>query len=123
MGRKCIDADKIDCNLGKKVQVLRLTQGLNLQQLASAIDVSVHQLTKYEKGINSISIGRLVLIAEALHVEVMHFFEDIDTISAIPLLTEDDYLSLELATHFMKIKNPMHKKAINSFIKTLAKVP
>ncbi|MFV9897684.1 helix-turn-helix domain-containing protein, partial [Rickettsia conorii] len=74
MGRKNDIIQKIDSFIGKKIYSLRLAKGLSRQQLAEVIDVTHQQLQKYEKAINRISVGRLVLIAEALDRHIDYFF-------------------------------------------------
>ena len=68
----------IDQLIGIKICSLRNTKGLSRYWLAKKIGVTQQQLDKYEKGINRISPGRLVLIAQALEVKVNFFFESLE---------------------------------------------
>jgi transcriptional regulator with XRE-family HTH domain len=46
--------------------------------LADALGVTFQQVQKYEKGMNRISSGRLVRIAEILKVPIAFFFEGLE---------------------------------------------
>lgn len=72
--------NKANCFIGKKIYNLRLGQKLSRNNLASSIGVTHQQLHKYEKGINRISIGRLLLIAKALNKPISFFYDGVDNI-------------------------------------------
>ena len=104
MARKNDYLQKVDLLLGEKIYSLRLAKGLSRQQLAEMIDITHQQLQKYEKGVNRISIGRLILIAKALDTEVEHFFQDIDDVHNVtPPLTQHQRMCIEVSRNFMKI--------------------
>ncbi|HEX6013281.1 MAG TPA: helix-turn-helix transcriptional regulator, partial [Geminicoccaceae bacterium] len=46
--------------------------------MADLVGVTYRQLHKYETGANRLSVGRLHRLAQALGVEVGHFFADVD---------------------------------------------
>jgi transcriptional regulator with XRE-family HTH domain len=58
------------------VRALRLQRGLSQTELSDALDVTFQQVQKYERGMNRISSGRLLRIAEVLDVPVAFFFAD-----------------------------------------------
>lgn len=64
-----------DAEIGKRVRTLRLQRGLSQTKLADALGVTFQQVQKYEKGVNRISAGRLLRIAEILTVPIAFFFE------------------------------------------------
>ena len=74
-------ADALDALVGKRVRERRLALGLTVQELAAALGVPYQQLHKYETGANRLSAGRLFLLAEALRVEVAHFFGEDEEVS------------------------------------------
>ena len=111
---------KIDNHIGGKVHALRLAKGLSRSQLSSLIGVTHQQVYKYEKGIDRISIGRLSLISDALETTLAYFYEEVG--SKVPtVITQHQRMCLEVSRNFMKIKNPRHQEAINTFIKHLMK--
>jgi transcriptional regulator with XRE-family HTH domain len=71
-------AQGVDLAVGRRVRERRVMLGLTLQQLAEPLGTTYQQLTKYEKGIDRITAGRLYLIAQALGADVGHFFEDLE---------------------------------------------
>ena len=124
MARKNDFIQKIDRFIGEKIYSLRLAKGLSRQQLAGVIEVTHQQLQKYEKGINRMSIGRLVLIAKALDKKIEYFYEGLEeTDNVEPMLTQHQRMCIEVSRNFMKIRNPEHQQAINSLIRALIREP
>ncbi len=122
MARKNNYLQKVDLLLGEKIYSLRLAKGLSRQQLAEMLDITHQQLQKYEKGVNRISIGRLILVAKALDTEIDYFFQGIDDVSNVtPPLTQHQRMCIEVSRNFMKILNAAHQKAVNSLIHSLVK--
>src|ERR1700704_6909118 len=64
-----------DAEIGRRVRTLRLQRSLSQTALADALGITFQQVQKYEKGVNRISSGRLVRIAEILKVPITFFFE------------------------------------------------
>ena len=62
--------DHIDRRVAANVRRYRLNRGCTQEQLADAIGVSFQQLQKYENGINRMTVGRLVLLCNALAVDL-----------------------------------------------------
>ncbi|WP_417905002.1 helix-turn-helix domain-containing protein [Candidatus Tisiphia endosymbiont of Micropterix aruncella] len=122
MARRNDYIQKVDQFIGGKIYSLRLAKGLSRQQLAEVIEVTHQQLQKYEKGINRISIGRLVLIAKALDKNIDYFYqglEDADNVE--PVLTQHQRMCIEVSRNFMKIRNSEHQQAVNALIRSLIK--
>lgn len=63
-------ASEIDKAISARVREVRNQRCISQQSLADAIGVTHQQIQKYEHGINRISAGRIVVIAEALEVPV-----------------------------------------------------
>ena len=59
--------------IGERLRARRAELGLTQAQLGAAVGLSYQQIQKYENGSNQIAIGRLLLLAVALNVPVMHF--------------------------------------------------
>jgi transcriptional regulator with XRE-family HTH domain len=95
--------------------------GLSRHQLAEKIGVTHQQLQKYEKGINRISAGRLVAIANALSKPVSYFFEDVDSSNEADVLPNQHHrMCIEVSRNFLRIKNPVHQNAVNMLVRSLA---
>lgn len=112
---------QVDKFIGNKIYSLRLSKGLSRQQLADTIGVTHQQLQKYEKGVNRIAVGRLVLIAKALEKNVEYFYEGLDKNKDEPVLTKHQRMCIEVSRNFMKLNSPDHQNAINSLVKSLVK--
>ena len=63
-------------HLGSKLRMRRLALGLTQTKVAQAINVTFHQIQKYEKGTNGISSLRIMQLGKILNVPVIYFFED-----------------------------------------------
>lgn len=122
MARKNEFLEEIDRFIGRKIYSLRLGKGLSRQQLSSVIGVTHQQLQKYEKGVNRISVGRLVLIAKALGKDIGYFYDGMDSNNDEPTLTQHQRMCIEVSRNFMKIQNADHQNAVNALVKSLVKV-
>jgi transcriptional regulator with XRE-family HTH domain len=74
----------VDRHIGARMRERRVMLGLTQQQLAELIGVTYQQAHKYEKGLNRVAGGRLYQIAQALGVEVAHFYEGLGAGPAPP---------------------------------------
>ena len=110
----------VDKHIGDRIYSLRLAKGLSLQQLAEKITVSHQQLTKYEKGDDRISVGRLILIAQALESPVNYFFEDLDNKESELTLTQHQRMCLEVSRNFMKISCLKYQEAVSALVSVLS---
>ncbi len=68
-------AAETDRYVGGRIRERRIMLGLSQQQMDDKIVVTYQQTHKYERGINSISAGRLYDIAQVLRVPLSYFFE------------------------------------------------
>lgn len=60
----------IDASVGARLRTVRREAGMSRRVLAERLDLSVQQLSKYEAGINRVSVSLLYHAAEALAVPV-----------------------------------------------------
>lgn len=68
--------DPIDVTVGGRIQRLRTAGGMTQTKLAEALGISFQQIQKYENGRNRVSGSRLQQIASALNVSVSDLFSD-----------------------------------------------
>jgi transcriptional regulator with XRE-family HTH domain len=61
--------------IGRRLREARIPKGFTLTKLAERLGVSYQQLQKYESGVNVITPGKLIRLAEILGVSVGHFFD------------------------------------------------
>ena len=120
MARKSDYLTKIDKIIGDKIYSLRLAKGLSRIQLAEAIEVTHQQLQKYEKGLNRISLGRLIIAAKALDKNIGYFLEKIEEEGETgKTITQHQRMCIEVSRNFMKISNPKYQEVVNSLVKVL----
>ena len=60
--------------IGEKINELRSSQNMTLKDLSEKTELSVSFLSQAERGLTSIAINTLKKIADALNVELNHFF-------------------------------------------------
>ena len=68
-------ANQTDVAVGQRIRAFRKEANLSQTELADQIGVTFQQLQKYEKGTNRVGAGRLTLIARALDLPIIAFFE------------------------------------------------
>jgi transcriptional regulator with XRE-family HTH domain len=118
MARHNAEAEAIDTAIGERINELRISIGLSMQQLSDKIGVTHQQTQKYVKGTNRISAGRLVAISKALNKPVAYFFEGIEKAEAMP--TQHTRMCIEVSRNFLKIKSPAVQIGVNNLMRTLA---
>ena len=59
-----------DVAIGERIRARRNQIEMSQEELGSALGVSFQQIQKYEKGVNRLSSGRLVQLADALQCSV-----------------------------------------------------
>ncbi|EJF82702.1 hypothetical protein MCU_01343 [Bartonella elizabethae Re6043vi] len=69
----------IDLLVGKKIRLKRKMLKMSQKTLGDALGISFQQIQKYENGLNRVSAGRLMHIANILHVPIAFFYADIIT--------------------------------------------
>ncbi len=113
-------AQAIDRHVGARVRERRVMLGLTQSQAAELIGVTYQQWHKYEKGLNRVAASRLSSVAQALGVEVGHFFAGLDG-DARPLApTPPQRLLLELARDFVALPSRKHQEALCHLARALA---
>lgn len=139
MPRTSINEDgpnPIDTHVGNRVRSRRLMIGLSQEALAKSIGLTFQQVQKYEKGMNRISVSRLVDICKVLKVSIDYFLEGLSPADArklnlrgvsdnkqetlepdMPMIKKD---TLELIRAYQKIKTPALKKQLLEMAKAMA---
>ena len=127
----------VDSHVGNRLRERRILLGLSQTRLGESLGLSFQQIQKYERGIDRISVGRLVHLAHVLDVPITYFFEELsDPGSAggldgsatvgdmIGAVSSDDPMSkretLELVRAYYQIEQPELRKHIFSLIRSIA---
>jgi len=74
--RSTTDIDKL---VGKRLHQARVLLGYSQQTVGDALGVSFQQVQKYEKGVNRLSVARLVQLSKLLNKPVNWFVDQTDT--------------------------------------------
>jgi transcriptional regulator with XRE-family HTH domain len=121
----------IDKEIGTRVRMRRISVGMSQEKLGEMLGLTFQQVQKYEKGMNRISVGRLVDIAKILGVDIHFFFNGIKSGKAEPGFAEEEpspYLAdvmstpegLQLIRTFTGIRSAKVRKSIVQLVAALA---
>ena len=121
----------IDKEIGGRVRMRRVSIGMSQEKLGDMLGLTFQQVQKYEKGMNRISVARLVEIARILGVDIDFFFDGIKPGKGEAGFADSgatgyvaDMMStpegLQLVRHFTGIKNPKVRKSIVQLVASLA---
>ncbi len=128
----------VDAHVGNRLRERRILLGLSQTRLGESLGLSFQQIQKYERGIDRISVGRLVHLAHVLDVPITYFFEELsapegvdggeleDSVSrssAAEALSEDPMSkreTLELVRAYYQIEQPELRKHIFALIRSIA---
>jgi len=137
---KTVDSgpNPVDIYVGSRVKSRRLILGFSQEDLAKSIGLTFQQIQKYERGINRISVSRLVDICRALKTPVDYFLEGSFSVNRVgsrklavkgfsdtkqelfeadPMVKKD---VMELVRAYSKIRRPQLKKQILEMAKALS---
>src|ERR1700743_2977528 len=59
------------------IYLLRKSKFVEQKSIANTIGVSLQQLTKYERGINSISLGKLLILCDYLQYDIHELIKEL----------------------------------------------
>jgi transcriptional regulator with XRE-family HTH domain len=92
-----------DVETGRRIRTMRIECGMSQTTLATKLGITFQQVQKYEKGVNRVSVGRLVRVAEALNVPISFFFDgQAFKASANPAANLFPYLQSSTAVRMVK---------------------
>ncbi len=80
----------VDRQIGTRIRDRRVTLGMTQENLATGLGLTYQQIHKYERGINRVSVVRLLDIAKVLDVEPQALFAGIESdcqTAAFPRMT------------------------------------
>jgi len=118
----------IDKEIGSRVRMRRVSIGMSQEKLGDMLGLTFQQVQKYEKGMNRISVARLVDIAKILGVDIHFFFNGLKSEPGFAEEGAPPYVAdvmstpegLQLVRHFTGIKNPKIRKSIVQLVASLA---
>ena len=128
----------VDSHVGSRLRERRILLGLSQTRLGESLGLSFQQIQKYERGIDRISVGRLVHLAHVLEVPITYFFEELvepgfaegterlvrSDLSASAGERAEDPMSkretLELVRAYYQIEQPDLRKHVFALIRSIA---
>jgi len=116
-----------DIEIGKRIRLRRVEQGLSQDELGKALGVTFQQVQKYERGVNRVGAWRLQQIATALDVPVTFLYEDAsaskransDQREVESLLFLDSSFSLRLLRAYSSMNNQSVQRQFVSLIESI----
>jgi len=113
----------IDVFIGAKIRSRRIMLGISQAKLAERLGVTFQQIQKYESGANSLNSVRIYGFCEVLQISVEQLFNGFSKTTAIEdkglKINASERESLEIMKSFNKIKNPVIRKRIADFIRSV----
>jgi len=125
----------VDAHVGGRLRERRILLGLSQTRLGESLGLSFQQIQKYERGIDRISVGRLVHLAHVLEVPITYFFDELsesgDTAGLLAGIAKastgeaaEDPMSkretLELVRAYYQIEQTELRKHIFALIRSIA---
>lgn len=108
----------ISQRLGKTIRAHRIRLGLSQEALGVAVGITFQQIQKYEKGVNTVNVTRLMEIASALSVGGAALLAiAIGDVEKAPDFSER--ATLEMMKRFHELAKP-EQEAIIAFMKALS---
>ena len=128
----------VDSHVGHRLRERRILLGMSQTRLGESLGLSFQQIQKYERGIDRISVGRLVHMAHVLDVPITYFFDELSgpvdgeqsglegavdkttngtTPSEDPMSKRE---TLELVRAYYQIDQPDLRKHVFSLIRSIA---
>ena len=107
----------VERHISWRIRERRTVLGITQQHLGERIGVTFQQIHNYETGISRVSAGILGRIAEALGVEVGHFYEGLDEANEH---TGRSRALLSLVRDFTNLTDPRQQQALLRLLRALA---
>jgi transcriptional regulator with XRE-family HTH domain len=116
LGREAIKVGNtsVEKFIGRRIRERRQLLGRSPQQLGATIGVLPQQISRYERGMQSISAGLLFEIADALDTSPGYFFEGLEQ---EPAPTTKLY---ELMLHLEELQSREHLAVVSQLVRALA---
>jgi transcriptional regulator with XRE-family HTH domain len=120
--------------IGARMREQRIFAGFSQTKLGEKLGVSFQQIQKYERGANSLSVGRLFDLAQIFGVDIEYFIKGfVHKINPVKVLSDKHKVRnnesnlndvnikvLELARYFQKIQNASVRQALFQLVRDAA---
>jgi transcriptional regulator with XRE-family HTH domain len=109
-----------DVEIGKRIATLRAARGMSQTALGSKLGVSFQQVQKYEAGVNRISAGRLISVADALGCSASDLLGAFT--AAAPYDIFHGHLVPELLAAFSRINDHSSRSGVLRIVTSIAEL-
>jgi transcriptional regulator with XRE-family HTH domain len=111
----------VDIAIGRNVRIWRMARRLSQAELGDRLGITFQQLQKYEVGVNRISIGWLVKIAQVLRLPLQELLAGVENRGEATLLVlVSDPRAMRLAQCFSTITNANLRLALVQLVERIA---
>ena len=117
------DKKNQETRIGERLRFFRLAKGLSQTAVGDRVGLTFQQVQKYEKGINRISVSRLLQFSEILDFDTREFFDGISDRKRESGSKADEISTLisskttiSLVKDFSKIKSSILKRNIAELV-------
>ena len=117
--RELSNAAAINAHVGRRIRECRIMLGLTQREFAEMIGISNRQAYKYERGIISVSAGRLFEIASVLSAPITYFYEGLEEEGPQQMMPRQRKL-IEITQSVAEIRNGKHQAAMGQLLRALA---
>lgn len=115
---------KLDAYVASKLRLIRAKKGLTQKEVAKVLGISEQQFIKYERGVDRISVARLLILSRELGIDISNFYEGYEQFlsNGTTLNTVSNRDGFEdIVQNLKKIKDAEYKNALNVIIIALGR--
>jgi transcriptional regulator with XRE-family HTH domain len=105
--------------IGARMKELRIHRGLTLSEFGRALDVSFQQIQKYERGLNSVTVEKLLRASQILHVTLDTFWKTTGE-ECDDMPKSGDRGAIALVKAYKGITNPAIRQKLLEVVKKIA---
>ncbi|OKP64433.1 hypothetical protein BTE77_34770 [Ensifer adhaerens] len=109
----------LDAPVGARMRQHRIEIGMSQMTLAQNLRLTFQQIQKYEKGSNRIGAGQIGLIAKALQVSPVYFYDETD-VQPVEVMSLGSLRQEGELPRVHKVESPVLRDRIVSLVRTIA---
>lgn len=121
-----VSCHPIDAHVGGRIRERRLELGMSDEQLAAALGLALHEVQKYELGVDRVAASRLYDLGQALDVAVAYFFEGLESGEGEPRTDASCFPAdggrelVALVRAYLRIRDADVRRTVFALIETIA---
>lgn len=107
--------------IGHNLKKIRIMRGWTQEQLGQMLGISFQQIQKYETGVNNVSPGKLIVLANTLNVSISYFFNAPDITTPEAFSPKRNFLHLIQGLQQLEKQHPATFTAVCNMVTALTK--